>query len=58
MAAAIAFGLLFGMLLVYLWELADNTFRSGEDIRSALDLPCFALIPRVSRRDARADEHR
>jgi capsular exopolysaccharide synthesis family protein len=50
MAAASAFGLLFGLLLVYLWELADNTFRSGEDIRAVLDLPCFALIPRVGRR--------
>jgi capsular exopolysaccharide synthesis family protein len=47
MAAAGAFGILFGLLLVYLFELADSTFRSGDDIRTMLGLPCLALIPRV-----------
>jgi polysaccharide biosynthesis transport protein len=50
MAAAAAFGVLFGLLLVYLVELADRSFRSGHDIRTVLGLPCFALIPRVRRR--------
>ena len=50
MAAASAFGVLFGLLLAYLFELADRTFRSGDDIRTALGLPCLALIPRVRRR--------
>jgi succinoglycan biosynthesis transport protein ExoP len=49
MAAAAAFGVLFGLLLVYLFELADRSFRSGDDIRTVLGLPCFALIPRVRR---------
>ncbi len=49
MAAAAAFGILFGLLLVYLFELADQSFRSGDDIRTVLGLPCFALIPRVRR---------
>jgi len=51
MAAAIAFGIMFGLLLVYLLELADNTLRSGEAVRAALGLPCFALLPEIRRRD-------
>jgi succinoglycan biosynthesis transport protein ExoP len=50
MAGSAAFGVAFGLLLVYLWELADATFRSGDDIRSVLGLPCLALIPTVPRR--------
>jgi len=50
MAAAAAFGLLFGLLVVYLLELADTTLRSGEAVRAAFGLPCFALLPEMSRR--------
>ena len=50
MAAATAFGLLAGLLLVYLLELADTTLRSGEAVRAAFGLPCFALLPEMSRR--------
>jgi capsular exopolysaccharide synthesis family protein len=50
MAGAAAFGILFGLLLVYVWELADATFHSGDDIRTVLGLPCLALIPSVRRR--------
>ena len=50
MAAAAAFGVVFGLLLVYLSELADRRFRSGDDIRTVLGLPCLALIPRIRRR--------
>ena len=50
MAASGVFASVFGLLLVYLFELADGTFRSGDDIRSVLGLPCFALIPRIGRR--------
>ncbi len=50
MAAAIAFGVLAGVLLVYLLELADATLRSGEALRATFDLPCFALLPQMSRR--------
>ncbi|HVC63350.1 MAG TPA: polysaccharide biosynthesis tyrosine autokinase [Acetobacteraceae bacterium] len=49
MAAATAFGLLAGMLLVYVLELADTTLRSGEALRAAAGLPCFALLPEMSR---------
>ena len=49
MAAASASGVLFGVLLVYLFELTNSTFSSGDDIRAILGLPCFALLPRVSR---------
>jgi capsular exopolysaccharide synthesis family protein len=48
--AAIAFGVLFGLLLVHLLELADTTFRSGDDVRTRLGLRCLALIPEVGRR--------
>ena len=50
MAAAVAFGVLAGLLLVYLLELADTTLRSGEAVRAAFGLPCFALLPEMSRR--------
>ena len=50
MAAAAAFGMLAGLLLVYLLELADTTLRCGEAVRAALGLPCFALLPEMSRR--------
>jgi polysaccharide biosynthesis transport protein len=51
MAAATALGVVLGPLLVYVRELADATFRSGDDVRTILGLSCLALIPRMSRRD-------
>ena len=60
LAAAGAFGLLFGLFLVYLLEVSDSTFRSGDDVRARLGLACFALIPEVGRRQlggARIDEY-
>jgi capsular exopolysaccharide synthesis family protein len=50
LAAAAAAGVMLGLLTVYVLELTDRTFRSGEDIRAVLGLPCFALIPEVRRR--------
>ncbi len=50
MAGTGAFSVVFGLLLVYLFELADSSFRSGDDIRTVLGLRCFALIPRIRRR--------
>jgi capsular exopolysaccharide synthesis family protein len=50
MAASATFGVALGLLLVYVRELTDSTFHSGDDVRTVLGLPCFALIPRVSRR--------
>jgi polysaccharide biosynthesis transport protein len=49
MAGIIASSVPFSLILVYLFELADGTFRSGEDIRAVLGLPCLALIPEISR---------
>jgi polysaccharide biosynthesis transport protein len=49
MAAASVFGVCFGLLLVYLLETMDGTFRSGDEIRAVLGLPCFALIPQLRR---------
>ena len=45
--AAAAFGIVFGLLIVWLLELSDSTFRSGDDVRGVLGLPCFALVPAV-----------
>lgn len=53
LAAAGATGVLAGLLLVWLMEWADSTFRSGEDVRARLGLPCFALVPEVRRRALR-----
>ena len=50
LGASAAFGVFFGLLLGYLLELADATFRSGEDVRNILGLPCFALVPEIPRR--------
>jgi capsular exopolysaccharide synthesis family protein len=50
MAAASAAGVFLGLMLVYLLDLHDETVRSGSDIRRLTGLPCFALIPEVSRR--------
>jgi len=47
LAAAGAFGVLLGLLLVYVSELTDATFHTSDDIRAVLGLPCFALIPRI-----------
>ena len=49
MAGATAFGLALGLLLVYVREQTDGTFRCGEEVRTALGMPCLALIPRISR---------
>ena len=54
LAAAIAFGMLFGLFAVYLLELTDTTLPGGlpgsEAVRAALHRPCVALIPEVRRR--------
>jgi capsular exopolysaccharide synthesis family protein len=39
-----------GLLLVYLLQLIDSTLQSGSGIRLATGLPCFALVPEVSKR--------
>lgn len=48
MGAATASGVLFGLLLVYVSELADSTFNTGGDVRAVLGRPCFGLIPRIT----------
>jgi capsular exopolysaccharide synthesis family protein len=50
MAGTSVFALLFGLLLVYLAEIADRSLRSGAEVRATLGLPCFALIPEVTPR--------
>jgi capsular exopolysaccharide synthesis family protein len=50
MLAASAAGLFLALLAVHLLQLLDDTMQSGETIRAATGLPCFALIPELSRR--------
>ncbi len=51
MGAAMAAGVLLGLMLVHLLHLTDSTLNSGEDARSLVKLPCFALVPELSRRE-------
>jgi capsular exopolysaccharide synthesis family protein len=53
MEAAIAAGALLGLMLVHILHLADSTLHSGEDVRSIMKLPCFALVPELRRREMR-----
>jgi len=52
--AATAAGALLGLMLVHLLHLSDPTLHSGEDVRSIARLPCFALIPELTRRALRS----
>jgi capsular exopolysaccharide synthesis family protein len=47
--AAAALGGLSGLMLVWLLEQSDSTLRSGDDLRSALGVPCLALVPTLRR---------
>ena len=53
MIAAIGAGAFLGLILIYVLCLSDTTVQSGEDIRAWTDLPCFALIPELTKRDLR-----
>jgi capsular exopolysaccharide synthesis family protein len=53
MVAAAAGGVLLGLMLVHLLHLADSTLNSGEDVRTLAKLPCFALVPELTRRELR-----
>ena len=53
LGAGAAAGILLGLMAVYLRHLTDTTIRSGEDIKTLTNLPCFALLPELSRRDLR-----
>jgi len=48
LAAAALLGLCSGLLLAGLADALDTSFRSGADIRAALDLSCLALLPEVA----------
>ena len=52
-SAAAAAGLVLGLLAVQLLHLADTTLHSGDDIRAAAKLPCFALLPELTKRELR-----
>jgi capsular exopolysaccharide synthesis family protein len=45
---AAVFGVMLGLLLVYVAEQLDQTFRSGDDIESVLGLPCLSIVPKLS----------
>ncbi len=50
LAGSVASGLMLGLFFVYLLEINDTTIASGEDVRMALRVPCFALVPNLGRR--------
>ncbi|MBV8592120.1 MAG: AAA family ATPase [Acetobacteraceae bacterium] len=52
-AASGALGILLGLLLAYLQEISDDTFRSGDDVRRELGLQCMALVPELDSRTLR-----
>jgi capsular exopolysaccharide synthesis family protein len=53
MAAAVGAGVLLGLMTVHFLNLLDTTLHTGEDVRSATKLRCFALVPELTRRDLR-----
>ncbi|GIK98534.1 MAG: hypothetical protein BroJett029_27430 [Alphaproteobacteria bacterium] len=48
LAAALGGSVMLGLLLMYLQEKLDQTFRSGEDVENLVRLPCLALVPMVA----------
>ncbi|MDI3307124.1 MAG: polysaccharide biosynthesis tyrosine autokinase [Acetobacteraceae bacterium] len=48
-AAALVLGVMFGLLVIWFLEQADSTIRTGDEVRSALGLPCLALVPMLKR---------
>jgi succinoglycan biosynthesis transport protein ExoP len=50
MGGAAVFGVMFGLLLVYIAEISDRSLRSGIDVQAMLGLRCFALIPEIPAR--------
>jgi len=53
MAAGVAAGVLLGLMLVHLLHLTDSTLHCGDDVRTLANLPCFALVPELSRQELR-----
>ncbi|MDE8345098.1 MAG: formate--tetrahydrofolate ligase [Acidocella sp.] len=47
LAASIVLGVSTGILLAGVADALDTSFRSGEDLRNALALPCLAMVPEV-----------
>jgi capsular exopolysaccharide synthesis family protein len=50
LAGAGVVGVALGLLLVYALQLADPTLNSSGELRTETGLPCFALLPEVSKR--------
>jgi succinoglycan biosynthesis transport protein ExoP len=53
MAGAAAAGVLVGLMLVHVLNITDSTLHGGEDVRTLTNLPCFALLPELTRREVR-----
>jgi polysaccharide biosynthesis transport protein len=47
MAAGLMFGLFFGVCSALIWEVADKSIRSRDDIKRYLKLPILGVIPKV-----------
>ena len=53
MGGAVAAGVVLGLLLVHVLYLMNATLSSGEDVRALANLPCYALVPELTRRELR-----
>ncbi len=47
-AVAAVFGVMLGLLLVYVAEQLNQTIRSGDDIEGVLGLTCLSIVPKLS----------
>ncbi len=47
MMVSVLAGFVFGLMVIYLMELIDSSFRNSDDIRTMLGLPCFVLVPQI-----------
>jgi capsular exopolysaccharide synthesis family protein len=47
LAVAAVFGVLLGVVLVYVAEQLNQTLRSGDDIEAVLGLPCLSIVPKI-----------
>ncbi len=53
LSGAVLLGLCLGVLAALLADSLNGSFRSGGQVREALELPCMALLPEVGRRERR-----
>ena len=53
LSGAVLLGLCLGVLAALMADSLNGSFRSGGQVREALEMPCMALLPEVGRRERR-----